>query len=103
MVRYKQSEVNKMKVVKASTALGKKLIARGSRYEGTELRHIYDNWSDAKQRAYDWCYDQYLESEDHQAFSIINHNTFGFSVSWLCKDGLRIETPKNSYLVVSYE
>lgn len=89
-----------MRVVKESTAFGKKLIAKGSRYEGTYLYQIYDKWSYAKQKAFDWCYDQYLQSEEHTAFSIISHNTFGFSVSWLCKDGLRIETPKNSYLVV---
>ena len=89
-----------MIVVKESTALGKKLIERSSRYEGTCLHQIYDKWSSAKQRAFDWCYDQYLSSEDHEAFSIISHNTFGFSVSWLCKEGLRIETPKNSYLIV---
>lgn len=89
-----------MRVVKESTALGKQLIARGSRYEGTHLNQIYDKWSDKKQRAFDRCYDQYLASEEHEAFSIISHNTWGFSVSWLCKDGLRIVTPKNSYLVV---
>ena len=92
-----------MRVVKESTALGKKLIAMGSRYEGTDLYQIYDKWSDAKQKAFDWCYDQYLQSEEHESFSIISHNTFGFSVSWLCKEGLRIETPKNSYLVVFNE
>lgn len=89
-----------MRVVKENTSLGKKLISMGSRYEGSELYQIYDKWSSAKQRAFDWCYEQYLASEEHEAFSIISHNTFGFSVSWLCKDGLRIETPKNSYLVV---
>lgn len=89
-----------MKIVKESTALGKKLIASGSRYEGTELYQIYDKWSQAKQNAFDWCYEQYLASEDSNSFSIISHNSYGFSVSWLCKDGLRIETPKNSYLVV---
>lgn len=89
-----------MKIVKESTALGKKLIASGSRYDGTELYQIYDKWSQAKQNAFDWCYEQYLASEDHNSFSIISHNSYGFSVSWLCKDGLRIETPKNSYLVV---
>lgn len=89
-----------MRVVKESTALGKQLIERGSRYEGTELYQIYDKWSSAKQRAFDWCYEQYLASEEHESFSIISHNSWGFSVSWLCKEGMRIETPKNSYLVV---
>lgn len=89
-----------MRVVKGSTSLGKRLIARGSRYEGIYLNQIYDKWSVEKQRAFEWCYDQYLASEDHEAFSIISHNSFGFSVSWLCKEGLRIETPKNSYLVL---
>ena len=89
-----------MKVVKASTSFGKKLIAKGSRYEGTELHQVYDKWSSEKQRAFDWCYDQYLASEEHEAFSIISHNTWGFSVSWFCKEGMRIKTLKNSYLVV---
>ena len=89
-----------MRVVKESTSLGKKLIEKGSRYEGYYLYQIYDKWSVAKQKAYDKCYDEYLASEGHDAFSIISHNSFGFSVSWICKDGLRIETPKNSYLVV---
>lgn len=44
--------------------------------------------------------EEYLSSEEHDAFSIISHNSFGFNVSWLCKDGMRIETPQNSYLVV---
>lgn len=83
-----------MRTVKGSTYLGKQLIARGSRYEGIELHQIYDKWSDEKQMAFDLCYEQYLASEEHEAFSIISHNTFGFSVSWLCKEGLRIETPK---------
>lgn len=89
-----------MRVVKESTSLGKKLIAMGSRYEGTELYQIYDKWSSAKQRAFDWCYEQYLASEEQDSFSIISHNKWGFSVSWLCKEGMRIETPHNSYLVV---
>lgn len=89
-----------MRVVKESTALGIQLIERASRYEGTDLSQIYDKWSDEKQRAFDRRYEEYLSSEEHEAFSIISHNTWGFSVSWLCKDGLRIETPKNSYLVV---
>ena len=46
------SEEIKMRVIKESTYLGKQLIARGSRYEGTELYQIYDKWSSAKQRAY---------------------------------------------------
>lgn len=89
-----------MRVVKGSTAFGKKLILRGSRNEGIYLSQIYDKWSAEKQRAFDRCYDQYLASEEHESFSIISHNSFGFSVSWLCKEGLRIETPKNSYLVL---
>lgn len=92
-----------MIIVKSNTALGRKLIEKGQRYEGVYLDQIYDHWSTAKQRAWDWCYQQYLDSEESEAFSIISHNTFGFSVSWLCKEGLRIETPKNSYLVVFVE
>ena len=89
--------------VKISTKTGKGLYERGSYYDAFELHQIYGKYSEAKQRAYDCCYDQYLKSENASSFSIISHNNFGFSVSWLCTidghDGMRIETPKNSYFV----
>ena len=88
-----------MKVVKANTYLGKKLVARGQNREGFSLNQIYDKWSDAKERAWNWCYEKYLE-EKGTDFSIVSHNTFGFSVSWFTEEGMRLETPQNSYLVV---
>lgn len=92
-----------MRKIKLSTALGRKLYTRGHHWDANTLDQIYDRYSDAKRRAYDRCYNQYLESENHDAFCIISHNSFGFSVSWLCTidgvDGLRIETPYNSYFV----
>ena len=71
------------------------------------MAHIYIRFMidtvTKKRKAYDWCYEQYLDSDNHDAFSIISHNSFGFSVSWLCTidghDGMRIETPKNSYFI----
>lgn len=41
-----------MKVVKASTALGKRLVAIGQKWEGTFLNQVYDKWSAAKQEAW---------------------------------------------------
>lgn len=70
--------------VKLSTKRGKDLFERGSKWDGNTLNQIYDTWSQAKQQAYDRCYDEYLESHNNDAFSIISHNSFGFSVSWLC-------------------
>lgn len=89
-----------MIVVKDSTARGKQLIAIGSKWEGNFLHQVYDRPSIAKQQAFDRCYQMYLDSEEHDAWGICSHNTFGFTVSWICKEGLRIETPKNSYLVL---
>ena len=40
-----------MRVVNASTSLGKKLVAIGQNWEGTFLNQVYDKWSDAKQKA----------------------------------------------------
>lgn len=89
--------------VKLSTKRGQALYERGCYYEARDLHQIYDRYSDAKREAWEWCYEQYLASENHSAFSIISHNTFGFSVSWVCTiaghEGMRIETPKNSYFV----
>ena len=92
-----------MKELKYSTKKGQEIVARASNWDGNNLDQVYDNYSQAKARAFDWCYDQYLSTEDHESFSICSHNTFGFTCSWLGKlegeDILRYETKDNSYLV----
>ena len=89
--------------VKLSSKRGKNMYERGCRYDGTHLDQIYGKYSDEKRKAYDSCYYEYLNSENHAEFSIISHNSFGFSVSWICTigghNGMRIETPKNSYFI----
>ena len=89
-----------MKVVKASTVLGKRLLAIGVKWEGTFLNQIYDKWSTAKQEAWDKCYDEYFYTYGAQQFSICSHNNFSFTCSWFTPEGMRLETSKNSYLVV---
>lgn len=92
-----------MKELKLSTKAGKAIVDRVSRWEGEYLCQVYDRFSDAKRKAWDWCYDQYLASDDHQLFSICSHNSFSFSCGWFCKvngeDVARYETSRNSYLV----
>ena len=46
----------------------------GERCCWSSLHNIYDSWSDAKQKAFDWCWEQYANI-------------------------MRIETKDNSYLV----
>ena len=89
-----------MRVVKASTALGKKLIKIGQNWEGTFLNQVYDNWSTAKQEAWDSCYDEYCNTDGAEQFSICSHNCQQFTCSWFTPYGMRLETAYNSYLVV---
>lgn len=90
-----------MRIVKASTAQGRKLIDMGTRWEGTRLYQVYDKWSDAKQVAFDRCYDEYCNTDGATDFSICSHNSFQFTCSWFLADGnMRLETRDNSYLVV---
>ena len=90
-----------MRIVKASTAQGKKLIIIGTRWEGTYLQQIYDKWSRAKQAAWERCYNEYCNTEGTSDFRICSHNTFQFTCSWLLADGsMRLETYANSYLIV---
>ena len=92
-----------MRELKASTKKGKEIIARAVNYEGATLSEVYDNWSSEKEKAFEWCREQYVETENSSGFSICSHNTFMFTCSWLgTKDGeniMRYETPSNSYLV----
>ena len=89
-----------MRVVKASTALGKKLIATGQKWEGTFLNQVYDKWSTAKQEAWDKYYEEYCNTDGAEQFSICSHNTFNFTCSWFTSEGMRLETFRNSYLIV---
>ena len=92
-----------MREFNLSTKQGQNIYNRGCNYEGFSLASVYGRASAEKERAWDWCYEQYLATEDRTAFSICSHNTFQFSVSWLgTKDGesiMRVETANNSYLV----
>lgn len=92
-----------MKELRLSTKAGKRIYEMGCRYDARFLSQIYDSYSKAKENAYEWCWSEYLKTDEHDAFSICSHNTFGFTCSWVGKqDGeeiMRYETPKNSYLV----
>lgn len=89
-----------MEVVKADTALGKRLITIGTQYQGTFLAQVYGKWSHAKEQAWRACYDEYCNTVGAEQFGICSHNTFSFTVSWFTPQGMRLETSKNSYLVV---
>ena len=92
-----------MREYKASTKRGQQLIAMGERCCWSSLHNLYDTWSQAKEQAFDWCWEQYLNDENHSAFGVGNANSFGFTASWLLtkngEDAMRIETKDNSYLV----
>lgn len=92
-----------MKELKLSTKAGQRIYEMGCRYDALYLAQIYDRYSQEKQNAYDRCYEEYLKTENYEAFSICSHNTFGFTCSWLgTLDGeniMRFETSKNSYLI----
>lgn len=93
----------KMKEYKATTKRGQQLIDVGRACIYPSLRSIYGSYSKSKENAFNWCYNEYCNSENHTAFGIGNANTYGFTASWLCtidnESAMRIETKENSYLV----
>lgn len=88
-----------MKIIKVSTKKGQNMYLNAMNFEGVYLHEIYNNYSPAKAQAWEWCRAKCNE-EHGKAFGICSHNTFGFSVSWVTDEGMRIETPQNSYLIV---
>lgn len=89
-----------MRIVKASTPLGKRLIQTGQQCQGTFLNQVYNKWSAKKGEAWNKCYVEYCNTEGAEQFGICSHNSFSFTVSWFTPKGMRLETLKNSYLVV---
>lgn len=90
-----------MTKIKVTTKRGQMLLASAVNYDGFTLAEVYGRYSTAKQNAYDYCKNLCAE-ENGINFHICSHNTFGFSVAWSTVDGIRIETPKNSYLIYNY-
>lgn len=92
-----------MKEYKASKKNGQAIIARAARFDGSKLGDVYSSYSAEKGRAFTWCYNQFLHTENAHNFHICSHNTFGFTVAWSGTENgeeiLRMETKDNSYIV----
>ena len=54
-----------MRIVKASTALGKRLIQTGQQWQGTFLNQVYDKWSAEKEEDWNKFYDEYCNTDVH--------------------------------------
>lgn len=91
----------KMIELKASSYKGKRIFDRATFYVGHTLSDVYDTYSDEMQAAYERCYSEFLETENHRWFSICSRNSF--TCSWVGRKDdekiLRYETKDNSYLV----
>ena len=87
-----------MTTIKATTKKGENMLARANYNEGYYLHEVYSSHSQAKQNAWDYCLKKCNEENGYN-FHITSHNTFGFSVAWETEEGVRIETPQNSYLI----
>ena len=92
-----------MKYINGSTKKGQALIENAERFTGSTLSDIYKSWSGAKEQAYNWCIEQYTNTENANYFRVRNVNTFGFVASWFGtidnEPILRYETKDNTYIV----
>ena len=88
--------------IKANTKKAEALRARATTFEGYDLYDVYGRVSGAKAYAYKECYEMY-RNEDGENFRICGHCTTNFTVAWRVENGWRIETYRNSYLVLDDE
>lgn len=91
-----------MTIIKGNTQRAKELRGRAIRYEGYDLYDVYGRVSRAKDTAYDECYEMYLR-ENGEDFRICGHCTTNFTVAWRVENGWRMETYRNSYLILDEE
>lgn len=87
-----------MQTINANTKRGAALVAAYNRSNNFTLSDCYGRFSHEKARAEKDCREKMTRENGH-GFTITSYNTFGFSCGWKTADGLRIETPCNSYLV----
>ena len=88
-----------MTIIKGTTKKGENMLNNANYYDGYSLHDIYNSFSYAKEKAYNYCRELYYK-ENGSNFRIISHNTFSFSIAFDVENGVRIETPNNSYLVL---
>lgn len=87
-----------MKTIKATTKRGQALLETARTYKGFSLADVYGRYSYAKGYAWGNCYDKFT-AEHGEGFRICSANTFGFTVAWQTREGVRMETRDNSYLI----
>ncbi len=91
-------------IIKGSTHRGQNFIL-GCEYKvGFRLEDIYGSFSQAKQNGWNYCFEKYLNTPEHENFRITGYNQTMFTVAW---DGLYdgqpalfVETHKNSYIIL---
>ena len=88
-----------MTTIKSTTKKGQAMLASARRCAGYELRDVYGSYSNAKRYAYEDC-KRMCANEDGKNFHITSFNSHGFSVAWYSPQGVRIETPFNSYIII---
>ena len=88
-----------MLTIKATTKKGQNMLQSAKNFQGYTLNEIYDSYSSAKYNAFVYCLNK-AANENGKNFHIYSHNSFGFSVAWNVENGVRIETPQNSYLIL---
>ena len=102
-----------MKCYYSNTKTGSAWICRARVDEGSVLSDVYGRFSERKQRAFQWCFDQWLsdfkKGRALERMRICSHNTFGFSISWKAyridprtkrkTPAWIIHTPSNEYWV----
>ena len=91
-----------MTIVNGNTKRAQELRSRATRYEGYDLYDVYGRVSYYKAQAYRECLDMCAQ-ENGERFRICGHCTTNFTVAWRVENGWRMETYRNSYLILDDE
>ena len=87
-----------MKTLNTNTKANKAFFNAYNRSNFYRLSDCYGKYSTCKAIAERDCIKMML-SENGEGFKILSFNTFGFTCGWKVENGLRVETPSNSYFV----
>lgn len=88
-----------MQTVKSTTKRGAAFLASYNYSNARRLSDVYGRYSCAKASAENDCL-RWCAEENGVNFKIISANTNFFTAAWTTADGLRVETPGGSYLVI---
>lgn len=90
----------RVRVLSVMTAKGQDILRAAQQKQGYHIWDVYENPSKAKQELWEQVHEMYINDENSRNFHICSHNTFQFTVAWICDDNVTVYLTRDTEYVI---